>query len=118
MNSFLARWSGACARLLLCSAHRPAALAAPHAPAVNGFRARWGAACAALLLCSAHCPAALAADDAPAGHHMLWSLQGKTNKVYLLGSFHLLKATETLPAAMDAAYADAEALVMEIDMDD
>lgn len=85
---------------------------------MNSFLARWSGACAALLLCSAHCPAALAADDAPAGHHMLWSLQGKTNKVYLLGSFHLLKATETLPAAIDAAYADAEALLMEIDMDD
>jgi uncharacterized protein YbaP (TraB family) len=76
--------------------------------------ARWisACACAALLLCSA---ASLAAD---AERHILWSLQGKTNKVYLLGSFHLLKASETLPAALDAAYADAEKLVMEIDMDD
>lgn len=84
---------------------------------MNTFLARWSGACAALLLCSAHCSAAFAAD-APAEHHILWSLQGKTNKVYLLGSFHLLKATETLPAAMDSAYADAEALLMEIDMDD
>jgi uncharacterized protein len=84
---------------------------------MNTLLARWSGACAALLLCSAHCSPALAAD-APTAHHMLWSLQGKTNKVYLLGSFHLLKATETLPAAMDSAYADAEALVMEIDMDD
>lgn len=84
---------------------------------MNTFLARWSGACAALLLCSAYCSAAPAAD-APAEHHMLWSLQGKTNKVYLLGSFHLLKATETLPAAIDSAYADAEALLMEIDMDD
>ena len=76
--------------------------------------ARWLSACAcvALLLCSA---ASLAADTE---RHILWSLQGKTNKVYLLGSFHLLKASETLPAAIDTAYADAEKLLMEIDMDD
>jgi uncharacterized protein len=76
--------------------------------------ARWlsASACGVLLLCSA---ASMAAD---AQRHILWSLQGKTNKVYLLGSFHLLKASETLPAALDAAYVDAEKLVMEIDMDD
>jgi uncharacterized protein YbaP (TraB family) len=78
---------------------------------------RWIGAYAALLLCSANCSPVFAAD-APAEHHMLWSLQGKTNKVYLLGSIHLLKSTETLPAAIDSAYADAEALLMEIDMDD
>jgi uncharacterized protein YbaP (TraB family) len=65
-------------------------------------------ACVALLLCSA----------AHAEQHILWSLQGKTNKVYLLGSIHLLKPSEQLPAAVDSAYADAEQLVMEIDMDD
>jgi len=74
--------------------------------------ARWAGVCAALLLCAA---GAHAADEQ---HHILWSLQGKTNKVYLLGSVHLLKASEKLPAAIDSAYADAEKLVMEIDMDD
>ena len=69
-------------------------------------------ACIALLLCSA---AAHAADQQ---HHILWSLQGKTNKVYLLGSMHLLKESEQLPAAIDSAYADADALIMELDMDD
>jgi uncharacterized protein len=65
-------------------------------------------ACVALLLCTA----------AQAEQHILWSLQGKTNKVYLLGSIHLLRPSETLPAAIDSAYADAQQLVMEIDMDD
>lgn len=74
--------------------------------------ARWAGVCAALLLWAA---GAHAADEQ---HHILWSLQGKTNKVYLLGSVHLLKDSEKLPAAIDAAYADAEKLVMEIDMDD
>jgi uncharacterized protein len=74
--------------------------------------ARWAGVCAALLVWS---PGAHAADQQ---HHILWSLQGKTNKVYLLGSVHLLKESETLPAAIDSAYADAEKLMMEIDMDD
>lgn len=74
--------------------------------------ARWSSVCAALLLWSA---GAHAADQQ---HHTLWSLQGKTNKVYLLGSVHLLKESETLPAVVDSAYADAEKLVMELDMDD
>jgi uncharacterized protein len=71
---------------------------------------RHALACIALLLC--------AAAPAAADQHILWSLQGKTNKIYLLGSIHLLKASETLPAVVDSAYADAEKLVMEIDMDD
>ena len=74
--------------------------------------ARWTSVCAVLLLWAA---GAHAADQQ---HHILWSLQGKTNKVYLLGSVHLLKEGEKLPAAVDSAYADAEKLVMEIDMDD
>jgi uncharacterized protein YbaP (TraB family) len=49
---------------------------------------------------------------------VLWSLQGKTNTVYLLGSVHFLRPTEQLPPSVDAAYADAEQLLMEIDMDD
>jgi uncharacterized protein len=81
---------------------------------MKNFSARWAGVCAALLLWSAGSHAA----DMPAQHHILWSLQGKTNKVYLLGSVHLLKESEALPAAIDSAYADAEALVMEIDMDD
>jgi uncharacterized protein len=72
-------------------------------------------ACAALLFGAA---STLQAADAPAAHHILWSLQGKTNTVYLLGSIHALKESETLPAAIDTAYANAEALVMELDMDE
>ncbi|HJY41454.1 MAG TPA: TraB/GumN family protein [Steroidobacteraceae bacterium] len=80
--------------------------------------ARWSGACAALLLCSAGWSPAFAADSASAQHHILWSLQGKTNKIYLLGSIHMLQPSEQLPAAIDAAYADADSLLMEIDMDD
>lgn len=76
-------------------------------------------ACMALLFCAAAATSSPArSGDTPTQHHILWSLQGKTNKVYLLGSLHLLKESEPLPAAIDSAYADAETLLMEIDMDD
>lgn len=49
----------------------------------------------------------------------MWQIEGETNRVYLLGSVHLLrKQDHPLPAAIDAAYEDAEVLVMELDMDD
>lgn len=51
-------------------------------------------------------------------HHSLWLLHGKSNSVYLLGSVHFLSPDEHLPDAINAAYKDAEAIVMEIDMDD
>src|SRR4249919_539617 len=52
------------------------------------------------------------------GLHSLWVIQGKQNTVYLLGSIHLLRASESIPIEIDAAYRDADTLVMEIDMDD
>lgn len=51
-------------------------------------------------------------------HHSLWSLKGKTNTVYLLGSVHFLNESEKLPAVLDEAYRESEVLLMEIDMDD
>jgi uncharacterized protein YbaP (TraB family) len=65
----------------------------------------------------AYSPAA-AAEPAATQRHSLWSLEGQRNTIYLLGSVHFLSPSEKLPRAMDAAYEDAEALVMEIDMDD
>lgn len=61
---------------------------------------------------------ASAASAAEPQHHSLWSLKGKTNTVYLLGSVHFLNASEQLPSVLEDAYRDAEVLVMEIDMDD
>lgn len=66
------------------------------------------------LLSSLAFGAGLAAEP----NHTLWSIKGKSNTVYLLGSVHFLSPQEKLPAAMDDAYKDAERLVMEIDMDD
>ncbi len=71
--------------------------------------------CYLLLLAGSH----FAWADS-AGHPLtLWRAEGLTNTVYLLGSIHLLRESDhPLPTAIDAAYEDAEVLVMELDMDD
>jgi uncharacterized protein YbaP (TraB family) len=49
----------------------------------------------------------------------VWAIQGTQNTVYLAGSVHLLKPDNaSLPAVFEKAYTDAEALVMELDLDD
>jgi uncharacterized protein YbaP (TraB family) len=54
------------------------------------------------------------------GHPVtMWEVAGAQNSVYLLGSIHLLRPKDfPLPTAFDAAYEDAEILIMEVDMDD
>lgn len=60
---------------------------------------------------------ALRAEASDAG--LLWEIQGQHNRVYLLGSVHMLRESDfPLPAAIEGAYEDAEVLVMELDMDD
>ena len=63
---------------------------------------------------------ALPAHAGEPGHPLtLWQVSGANNSVYLLGSIHLLRSQDyPLPSAFDAAYDDAEVLVMEVDMDD
>ena len=68
------------------------------------------ASCVALLL---GCVAgnALATPPVP----LLWKVSDADNSVYLLGSFHLLKADDyPLSKDVDAAFADSRALVFEI----
>lgn len=49
----------------------------------------------------------------------MWSAQGASNTIYLLGSIHMLREQDhPLPTAIDLAYDDAEVLIMELDMDD
>jgi hypothetical protein len=51
--------------------------------------------------------------------HCLWEVHGAHNTVYLLGSIHVLRATDyPLAAPLLAAYAGSQAVVMEIDLDD
>lgn len=47
---------------------------------------------------------------------LLWKVSDADNSVYLLGSFHLLKADDyPLPAEVDRAFDDAESLLFEVD---
>lgn len=52
-------------------------------------------------------------------HHPLWVIEGKHNSVYLLGSVHVLRASDyPLAQPIIDAYQDAEIIYMEIDLDD
>lgn len=69
-----------------------------------------------LIALLAWSPGFAAADGHPV---TMWLAEGASNRVYILGSVHLLRRQDhPLPAVMEAAYADAEALIMELDMDD
>jgi len=60
---------------------------------------------------SCACVAAAPAPPRP----LLWKVSDGDNHVYLLGSFHALKADDyPLAASVDAAFADAEAVAFEI----
>jgi uncharacterized protein YbaP (TraB family) len=69
-----------------------------------------------LVLLLAGSPA-LAAEN---GHPLsMWQIDGASNSIYLLGSIHMLREKDhPIPSAIYDAYAQAEALIMEIDMDD
>jgi uncharacterized protein YbaP (TraB family) len=48
-----------------------------------------------------------------------WQIDGTSNRIYLLGSVHLLREQDhPIPSAIEAAYEDADTLIMELDMDD
>jgi uncharacterized protein len=48
----------------------------------------------------------------------VWAIHGEHNTVYLAGSVHLLKATDSaLPPAFDHAYRGSKAIVMELALD-
>lgn len=68
---------------------------------------------ATLLVCL---PCVALADAHPV---TMWLAEGNNNRIYILGSVHLLRRQDhPLPNIMDTAYDDAEALIMEVDMDD
>lgn len=59
-------------------------------------------------------PAAPVAKDIQ--RPLLWKVSDADNDVYLLGSFHLLKADDyPVPADIDRAFDDAESLLFEVD---
>ena len=73
--------------------------------------------CLRLVLCLL---GAIASGAATADQRLpVWAIEGHRNTVYLVGSIHLLREQDyPLPAGIEAAYDDAETLVMELDMDD
>jgi uncharacterized protein YbaP (TraB family) len=65
------------------------------------------------------CALIAAAAHADGATHTLWELHGKHNTVYLLGSIHVLRAADyPLAPPLLAAYANSQALVMEINLKD
>jgi uncharacterized protein YbaP (TraB family) len=54
------------------------------------------------------------------GHPLpMWQIDSETNRIYLLGSVHLLREQDhPIPDAIYAAYDEVDSLVMELDMDD
>jgi uncharacterized protein len=65
--------------------------------------------------------AVLAAAQEPASGQpiTMWQTQGQHNRIYILGSIHLLRASDyPIPAVIYSAYDEAETLIMELDMDD
>ncbi|HWC58118.1 MAG TPA: TraB/GumN family protein, partial [Verrucomicrobiae bacterium] len=54
----------------------------------------------------------------PAALHCLWKAQGASNVVYLLGSVHLLQASNyPLPAIIDSAFTNSQIAAFETDID-
>jgi uncharacterized protein len=65
--------------------------------------------------------AVLASAQEPASGQSItmWQTQGQHNRIYILGSIHLLRASDyPIPAMIYSAYDEAETLIMELDMDD
>ena len=73
---------------------------------------------AALTATSAPSAPAAKAQQSPPTRHPLWSVKGKQNTVYLMGSVHVLKSDSyPLAPAMERAYVASPILVLEIDAD-
>lgn len=63
-------------------------------------------------------PWELCAQDAPA-RHCLWKVENGTNTLYLLGSFHLLKAGDyPLAAPLESAFSNAQVVAFETDIEE
>lgn len=75
---------------------------------------------ARLLTCVLVLPLAGFAPPAPAdaGNSTFWEVAGRHNRLWLLGSVHLLQPSDSaLPAVAEQAYRDAEHIVEELELD-
>src|SRR5690349_18228178 len=71
------------------------------------------------LVAQARSAAAPAGAAAVSGRGFIWSISGKGQTGWLVGSLHLLpKEAYPLPASMDAAFQAAQVLVEEADPDE
>src|SRR5579871_4559219 len=65
------------------------------------------------------CVGLIGSASADTALHSLWEVHGKHNTVYLLGSIHVLRASDyPLAPAVINAYGNAKALYMEVNMDE
>jgi uncharacterized protein YbaP (TraB family) len=61
----------------------------------------------------------IALADSAGSPVTMWMAEGTSNRVFLLGSIHLLREQDhPLPRIIDDVYEEAETLYMELDMDD
>ena len=76
----------------------------------------WSAVTVLACLAAGFAPPASLADE----HALpIWQIDGDNNRIYLLGSVHLLREQDyPLPSRIEDVYADAEQLIMELDLDD
>ena len=76
----------------------------------------WSAVNALTCLAAGFAPPESLADE----HALpIWQIDGDNNRIYLLGSVHLLREQDyPLPSRIEDVYADAEQLIMELDLDD
>jgi len=98
------------------AARRPGLVRAARPPGLGGTARRPGLVRAALLLALVH--GALAAGPA-AADPAAWRVEEGRGALWLLGSVHYLRDRDyPLPAVVDRLYAEADAVLFEIDLDD
>lgn len=69
-----------------------------------------------LFLASIACVTIAQAADHPVS---MWQITGISNRIYLLGSIHMLRERDyPIPTVIEQAYQDADVLIMEVDTDD
>lgn len=72
-----------------------------------------------LLICCLIAAAGRSISQDPGHPISMWKIEGSSNRIYLLGSVHVLRREDhPIPTAIEEAYEDAEILIMEVDMDD
>ncbi|HEY2686576.1 MAG TPA: TraB/GumN family protein [Steroidobacteraceae bacterium] len=65
------------------------------------------------------CACLIGSASADTALHSLWEVHGKHNTVYLLGSIHVLRASDyPLAPAVITAYSNAKAIYMEVNMEE